>query len=248
MSGKFSTCLTVRYQDTDAGLRMSPLALLGAMQEAAVLHAEAVGQGVAWHAARQRVWMVVQTWARVLRLPTWRSEVRVTTWATEMGRLLSKREFLVEDSAGELVRASTLWAFLDTAARQVTRVPPEVAAAYPLVEERLLGRSLPRPRACPRADREEARCARPRDIDSNGHVNNLRHLEWMLDTLPDLPPEASLLELNIRYQREILPGARLRVRVAELPVRDGPGRRCCHEIVEPASGERHSTAETRWSA
>ncbi|HOX41943.1 MAG TPA: thioesterase [Myxococcota bacterium] len=247
MQGKFSTRLDVRYQDTDSNLRMTPIALLGAMQEAAVLHAEAVGQGVAWHAARARVWMVVQTWARIARLPTWRTQVTVTTWATEMGRLLSKREFLVEDEAGELVRASTLWAFLDTQARQVTRVPAEVASAYPLVAERLLGRGLPRPRPCPHPERELPMLARRRDLDSNGHVNNLRHLEWMLDCLPELPPEAAIRELNIRYQREILPGARALVRLARLAPQPGAGPRFCHEIADAVSGERLSTAETTWS-
>jgi acyl-ACP thioesterase len=253
MPAEFSTRLHVRYQDTGPDLCMRPVALVGAMQEAAVLHAESVGQGIAWHAARHRVWMIVQTRARITRLPAWRAEIAVTTWPTEMGRLLARREFLVEDEQGEVVRATTLWAFIDTLARQVTRVPPEVQAAYPTAERQLLDRRLPRPPACPPGGRESRIVTRRRDIDSNGHVNNLRYLEWLEDSLPEeLPSGRRLEEINIRYQRETLPGAVVLARTARLgdePASRGTERvRLAHEIVLADSGERIASAETFWTS
>jgi acyl-ACP thioesterase len=246
MGARYTTELTLRYADVDAALQATPLALLAAMQEAAILQAEHVGRGMDWLAARGEVWMIAQTRLRIARAPRWRSRLRVTTWPSDIGRLLSRREFLLADGAGPCARATTLWAYVDTGSRRVTRVPAELKAAYPIDRQRCLPGPLSRPsRPAAGAPLNTRRVGRG-DLDSNEHVNNLRLLGWMLDALPlDLHPAARLLQLDVRYQREGRAGQRLAVSLEE---RAAEGERWfVHNLALADSGEPVATAETRWA-
>jgi acyl-ACP thioesterase len=236
----FLFCCPVRYQDTDVHLNATASALVGALQEAAILHSEELGRGIEYLTQRGQGWMITQTRAEVLRPARWRDELRVETWPSEMGRVLSRREFLIRDGAGgSLVRATTLWAFIDRVRQRVCRVPAEVASAYPVDSTRALDGVFGRPAPCARTQWSRVFPIGYRDVDSNRHVNNLRYLEWMIETLPPEVPERHFVRrINIRFQQETRPGAEVTVCGQELDiasmssgwrrfgleVRDGSGR------------------------
>ncbi len=240
----------VRYQDTDVHLNATASALVGAMQEAAILHSEALGRGIAFLTERGQGWMITQTRAEVLRPARWRDELRVETWPSEMGRVLSRREFAIADGQGlPLVRATTLWAFIDRVRQRVCRVPPEVAAAYPVDPARALDGVFGRPAPCVQPCWSRVFAIGYRDVDSNRHVNNLRYLEWMIETLPSQIPEQNFVRrINIRFQQETRPGDEARVHAQELPAGDGnPGVRRFGFEVHNADGRVAAAAEVDYA-
>jgi medium-chain acyl-[acyl-carrier-protein] hydrolase len=247
MPGKFQIEFPVRYQDTDPRLRITPTALIGIMQEAAILHSEAVGRGIDYLSSRQLSWMIVQTRAKIHRLPRWRTRVQVSTWPSEMGRLLSRREFLLSNGDPEpFLAATTLWAFMNTQKRRVTRVPAEVGSAYAVFEERALDEPFRRPAPCTNPRVEKSFAIRRGEIDFNAHVNNLRYLDWMLETLPDeIWAGFDICELNIRYQKEAGPTGTVRAYSVEIPA-DDEHRRFAHEIRLGDCGDPIAVAETAW--
>jgi acyl-ACP thioesterase len=249
MPGKFQITFPVRYQDTDPRLRITPTALVGIMQEAAILHSEAVGRGIDYLSSRNLSWMIVQTRAQIKKPPAWRTPVRVTTWPSEMGRLLSRREFILSDEEGKpFLTATTLWALMNTQKRRVTRGPAEVGNAYSVFEERALDGPFRRPPHCENPQMEKSFIIRRWEIDFNGHVNNLRYLDWMLETLPDDIWEGYYIcELNIRYQKEAGPAGSVQALAVELTTDDQRQRRFAHEIRLGDTGEPIAVAETAWT-
>jgi medium-chain acyl-[acyl-carrier-protein] hydrolase len=249
MQGKFQISFPVRYQDTDPRLRVTPTALVGIMQEAAILHSEEVGRGIDYLSSRNLSWMIVQTRAKIHKLPPWRTRVNVSTWPSEMGRLLSRREFLLSgEEELPFLEATTLWAFMDTRRRRVTRVPAEVGNAYTVFEERALDGPFRRPAPCENPPAEKSFVIRRGEIDFNSHVNNLRYLDWMLETLPDEIWEGfRICELNIRYQKEAGPTGTVRAVSVEIPGGHEP-KRFAHEIRLGDTGETIAVAETGWAS
>jgi acyl-ACP thioesterase len=249
MPGKFQISFPVRYQDTDPRLRMTPTALVGIMQEAAILHSEAVGRGIDYLSSRHLSWMIVQTRAVIHKPPPWRTRVQVSTWPSEMGRLLSRREFILTGEKEEpILAATTLWAFMNTQKRRVTRVPAEVGDAYAVFEERALDGPFRRPAQCANAQMEKSFAIRRWEIDFNGHVNNLRYLDWMLENLPDdIWKDYYICELNIRYQKEAGPAGGVQALAAELASDKQGQRRFAHEIRLGDTGEPIAVAETAWT-
>ena len=248
MPDKFQISFPVRYQDTDPWLRVTPTALVGVMQEAAILHSEAVGRGIDYLSSRHLSWMIVQTRAKIQKLPLWQTRVNVSTWPSEMGRLLSRREFILSDEEEQpFLVATTLWAFMNTQRRRVTRVPAEVGSAYPVLEERALDGPFRRPAPCANPQAEKSFEIRRWEIDFNKHVNNLRYLDWMLETLPNEIWEGfGICELNIRYQQEAGPTGTVRAYSVEIPT-DDEQRRFAHEIRLGDSGDPIAVAETAWA-
>jgi acyl-ACP thioesterase len=249
MPGKFQISFPVRYQDSDPRLRATPTALVGIMQEAAILHSEAVGRGIDYLSSRHLSWMIVQTRAQIHKPPVWRTRVNVSTWPSEMGRLLSRREFILSDENEQpFLVATTLWAFMDTSRRRVTRVPAEVGNAYAVFEERALDGPFRRPAQCENPLMEKSFVIRRWEIDFNGHVNNLRYLDWMLETLPDdIWKSYCICELNIRYQKEAGPSGRVQALSVELTTDSQAQRRFAHEIRLGDTGETIAVAETAWT-
>jgi medium-chain acyl-[acyl-carrier-protein] hydrolase len=84
-------------------------------------------------------------------------------------------------------------------------------------------------------------------IDFNGHVNNLRYLDWMLEPLPDeIYKHHHMRELNLRYEKEAGPEGSITARVAELPSAGDGLRRVAHQILLKDSEESIAVAETAW--
>lgn len=241
---KFSLTMRVRYQDIDSRLLTTPQALLGYMQEAAVTQAQSLDRGFGWLAYRNYAWMIVHTMLEAGRLPEWRSELTIQTWPSEMGRLLSRREFTISDQHGLCAQASTLWAFMDTQKRSVTRVPRELADSYSVLEEQAISGRFSRPLKLSQSTPAESWLVRRSDIDSNGHVNNLRYLNWIFDSLPErLAKRIQFSKLNIRYQKETLPGQRIQARCEQ--IQSDEGDFCfAHEVLLARTGDRVASAQT----
>jgi acyl-ACP thioesterase len=193
--------------------------------------------------------MLAQTRAQILRWPTFWNRVKVTTWPSEMGRLLSRREFvLVDEEDNLLLTATTLWAFMDTARRKVTRIPPEVANVYQVFEDRALFGPFRGPAAVVNPGWTARFPIRRWQIDFNGHVNNLRYLDWMLETVPDeIWKDYQVRDLNIRYQKEAGPGVSVLARSGELDSGQDGLRRLAHEVLLEGRQDSVAVAETTWA-
>ena len=248
-AGRFTSGFRVRYQDSDPSLLATPVALLGAMQEAAIEHSEYVERGTQWLQLRSLSWMIVQTRFEILSWPACHTDLEVITWPSEMGRLLSRREFIIKDAEKKpVLLGTTLWAFMDTAARKVTRVPEDVSGAYRVLIERALDKPFRRPEVCDEYEWQNRFPVRRREIDFNNHVNNLRYLDWMLETVPaDCYEDFRVQEVNIRYQKEVSLGQAVLAKTARLSPTPGGLARFGHEILISESGEPIASAETIWA-
>ncbi|MBW1810835.1 MAG: hypothetical protein JRJ87_21770 [Deltaproteobacteria bacterium] len=248
-AGRFTTRFRVRYQDSDPNLLATPVALLGAMQEAAIEHSEHVERGTEWLLQRSLSWMIVQTRFEILSLPTCHTNLEVITWPSEMGRLLSRREFIINDADEKpVLLGTTLWAFMDTAAKKVTRVPEDVSNAYPVLIERALDKPFRRPEGCDQYQWQNRFPVRRWEIDFNSHVNNLRYLDWMLETVPaDCYEAFRVQEVNIRYQKEVSLGQSVLAKTSRLSTVPGGLARFGHIILIEESSEPIASAETIWA-
>jgi acyl-ACP thioesterase len=181
------------------------------MQEAAYHHAEHLGlghvglsdKGLAWVLARQRI--------TTDQLPTWGGKVKIRTWPSGRDRLFFYRDFEITGEAGDpVLRSTTAWFVIDIGKRErvhsdiylSTDLPPVICecAAKPV---RLKGSdcSFSQPVTVDYGD-----------LDMNGHVNNVRYIEWILNSLPlEFHQSHMLKELQVNYLTEALYDDRLSV-------------------------------------
>jgi acyl-ACP thioesterase len=215
----------------DSDRKLSLYGLLSLMQESAWSHASHLGHGFSetrasgesWVVARQRVEM--ETW------PDWGQDVVVRTWLRPPGAVLVTRdfEFLVKNQP--MGRASAHWLTIDHKTRRPTRIPFPDDPSYFRHEGHLDSEPVKLP-----THKDLANLARFRvghsDLDMNGHVNNTRFAQWILDSLPlDIHSKFHLMSYQVNFLAEARPGD-------DVHVEGLPSQRLALNRAAPFQGRR----------
>ena len=124
----FEASFYIGYSKVGADLAVTDRALLEILEDAAVMHATAVGDGLSVSRGR---WFVTAWWVKILSRPRHEETVTVKTWNRAMRGASSSREFAVVGEEGELLAvALSNWARVDKDTHALSRITPDLAAAY----------------------------------------------------------------------------------------------------------------------
>lgn len=212
--GVYSEQLTVSEADCDPSGRLRPGALLRLMQDAGSAHAELLGIG------RQRIreagaaWIIVRTGLEAERLPSAGERCTLLTFPGVTRKVFMPRYFeLYGEDGALLVRSCSEYMLMDPRQRKMLfpqRLGIGIEAALrtaPIGEPPL---RVPFPGELPR---EERRTVRYSELDSNGHLNNTRYIDWAEDLLSaEFHRTRVLRSLWAEYSAEILPDTTLTLR------------------------------------
>lgn len=193
---------TICSYDVDPHQTARLPALCRFMQEAAYHHAEHLGLGHSFLAAKGMAWVLARQRIQIDHLPKWGDRVHIRTWPSGRDRLFFYRDFGVTDGAGNrILIASNAWALIDLEKRE--RVHPDTYLKLDIPEgEKVFDSKLGRVQGSEGADRLSIPVTYG-DLDLNGHVNNVRYIEWILNHLPlDFHSTHTLVELEINFLGE----------------------------------------------
>lgn len=177
-------------------------ALCRFMQEAAYHHAEHLGLGHAFLADRGMAWVLARQRIQIDRLPKWGDTVHIRTWPSGRDRLFFYRDFEITDGHEKpILIASNAWALIDLEKRE--RVHPDIYLSLDIPEgEKMFDAKPGRVRGCDGPEQLSMPVTYG-DLDLNGHVNNVRYIEWILSSLPlDVQRSHTLMELDINFLGE----------------------------------------------
>ncbi len=187
---------------TDAFGRLKPSHVLSFLQEAAGDHSLLLGTGREELARRNLFWAVLRHRVQITRLPEAGEDITVETWPMPTTRTAYPRSAVAYDRDGkELFRSISLWVLMDTNQRGM--VLPGKSGVQ--VEGLIRGSELavPGSLAMQVMQNQQRRQVRFSDLDCNGHMNNCRYLDWVVDTLPgSFHSVHSPREFSVRYFSE----------------------------------------------
>ncbi len=163
--------------------RCKPSALLYFAQVAAERHCLVLSAD--WQTMQEKglFWAIIRQKVQITRLPGEGETITVETWPMPTTRVAYPRSTVAYDQNGnELFRAISLWILMDVHTRAM--VLPGKSGI--LVEGSLRGNELATPGSLlPKGlDRQQLRMVRFSELDRNGHMNNTRYLDWVMDLLP----------------------------------------------------------------
>ena len=198
--------------DPDGFLRFS--ALCDYLQETAADHAFKTGFGKGCDGIPENItWVLTRLRVELERYPAWRDEVVTLTFPRGMRKLFAYRDFELSLANGEVIgRAASEWMVVDMATRRAQRVPEKIAAYGNTVRAPALGEAPFGKFEFGDGIGEGGRTVSTRKeftaqrshIDVNGHVNNVRYFEWMLETAPDAMKRP--LSFEAVFRAEVLEG------------------------------------------
>ena len=178
-------------------LRFSSLGDL--MQEVAWKHADSRDFGQTLF-DKGYMWVLSRMQIKVHQMPSWGDHIIVKTAGRGINKVFALREFLVEDSDGNIIAESmSAWLLLDVQSKRPQRpnhvLPPELFSEN--VDPGLLPGKLDLG-----FDMEKSSelTVMPFDLDMNNHVNNVSYIRWVEDFC--ISKGIAFSELLINYLSE----------------------------------------------
>jgi len=174
----------VRHYECDAYGHLTSVNYVRYMQEAAFDASAVVGYDLPRYDAMGRLWLVRETEIDYLSQVYYGDSVDVTTWVMDMRKVRSRRAYEIRHSGnGKLVaKASTDWAFLETATGRPAAIPDDMMQVFfetgtpddPPPRQRF----APMPPAPPEVFTQQRR-VEWRDLDPGRHVNNAVYVAYL---------------------------------------------------------------------
>jgi acyl-ACP thioesterase len=174
----------VEPQDVDFTLRPSTSAIVKYMLNLAGRDAHNKGFGVEVLQNNSLTWVLLRLAVDIIERPMQYSDVEIDTWVSDFNRLSSTRNFRMRIGDKVIASGVSQWCMLNMDTRQAADMSMMKEAHDKFVV------AEPSPIAAParlRPVEATAHISRPvvySDIDFNRHMNTLRYVDLIFDTLP----------------------------------------------------------------
>jgi len=215
---KWTEHYEVYWHDTDMHGRMSFAALSRYLQDVAWKNAESLDFGFKKVSELNLHWVLVRQLIKMKRLPKWGERIKIETWPRGLEGLLAFRDYHIKSEDDEILGGvSSSWMVIDAN----TRRPQKLEVSKEVLPEKTLdsviGESAGKILVGNDEYRIDDRQARYSDMDINGHVNNSKYVEWMMDALHQCGKLGQYLNFHINYVSEVKSNEEIKLFISEKP-------------------------------
>jgi medium-chain acyl-[acyl-carrier-protein] hydrolase len=241
----------VRFGAIDKSDRLTLDAIFQFFQEAAICHAENLNVGREDMLRTGQIWILSRMSVIVKSRPKYFENITVRSWPRGGEKLFAVRDYDIRGKDDvPVVSARSGWIVLDVEKRRPIR-PQSLMDCLPLNEgENALSPEDGAITALEeRANLQKAagRKASYTDLDFNGHVNNVRYIQWIEDALePQFLENADRMRLDINYLNEILGGEDVDIMSAK--IEDPACAAACCAAAFAFEGKKTASQQTAFRA
>ncbi|HOO42458.1 MAG TPA: thioesterase [Bacteroidales bacterium] len=180
---------SITCYETDPAKNLKPFAFMNIAQELANRDAVRLGFGYDRLMELDTLWVLSRMEVRFLRTPVWRETIEIDTWHKGEDGIFSLRDFLIRDEKGteNLVAATSSWLIINLKTRRIQR--PQRLFDDTSLSDKTERHAIETP--CGKIEGPVSELLQTAghktvsfsDIDFNGHVNNAKYIEWIMDYL-----------------------------------------------------------------
>ena len=152
----------------------------------ASLHAEAHGFGISYMMSHRRGWVLSRLAIDLKERPKSLQHYSISTWVSRIFRQFTERNFEYRDADNSVIgHGISTWALIDYDTRQPVNLEnlPDGGFQHAVLPEVPPIAAYSRIRVKEPSTTLHHHCGMT-DLDLNGHVNSIRYIDWVLDTLP----------------------------------------------------------------
>lgn len=205
--GIYTESFTIRYTDVDRFNRLTLKSLITYFQEIAGRHSEIAGYGVNDIPNTHVTWLLLNWKVKMFSHPHVSDRITIKTWAKPFDKFYSNRDFEVFDTNGNIVAiATSKWILINTDTKKISRITENISNAYGILDRHVFNEET---------NFDAKICldnsilnfnykVQRRDIDTNGHVNNLHYIDYAFESLPEeIYNNIEFNNIEILYKKEI---------------------------------------------
>lgn len=202
----------IEPQDVDFTQRASVATIINYMLNVAGLDAHNKGFGVDALMGQSVTWVLSRLAVDIVAQPAQYENVEIDTWVNDFNRLSSTRNFVMRKGESVMASGVSQWCMFDMQKRQSV----DMSMLKDVYVRAMV--DAPSPIAMParlRAIEPQTTMSRPvvySDIDFNRHVNTLRYIDLIFDTLPlDIIENNGGMRIDINFLAEARYGETLTI-------------------------------------
>ncbi len=181
----FTRSYNIPYFNVGADRKLRITSLMQYLEDMAIRQSEECGIGLDFYEQTQTAWVLAKWDLEVNAYPAFTQDITITTEPHSFRNYFGFRRYEVRSSNDKiLAKANTLWVYIDMRRKRPTPVTEEVIQAFGISPDSKRPLAIQSPEPPDEIDYQTRFHIRLGDIDTNQHVNNIRYIEWALETLP----------------------------------------------------------------
>lgn len=235
----------IHYYEIDYKKRCLITSLLNYLQDLAILQSDQLGAGIDYLTEHKMAWVLYRWDVKINKYPMYREKIKIRTYAYSFVKFYAYRKFEVTDESGEIIgSADTVWLLVNTENKKPIKINEHMYQAYGVAIDENTPLEFEDLEEMSETEIENEYEVRYSDIDTNRHVNNVKYVDWAIETVPlNTVKDHSLIRLKAIYKREATYGKMVKVYTQTSPKNDGII--CLHRIVD-SEGTDLCFLETTW--
>ena len=177
------------------------------LQDMASRHADSLGFGLRDLEKSGHLWLLARLHVMMSQLPGYGDSVTVETWPSGNERLVALRDFTITHNGNAIGVATTSWVTMNTTTHRPDTPSSVLAERFIPDRERALTFPTKAVKRLKQGEASVTLSARRADTDLNGHVNNVRYIEFCLEAVPQEWVESHrCLGLDVQFRSESFAG------------------------------------------
>ena len=197
----------IKYSDVDRNNKCKISRILDFFQDIATSHSDSLGYGSAKMLELNLGWLVTAWKFRINKLPTADERIEIRTWSRGLKGLTARRAVeILNEKKESIIQADSHWVLYNLKEKKIMKPVGEIISIYGInyktvIEEikhtntkEIKGNLIS----------EKTLKIERRDIDTNGHLNNSRYLDYALEALPDeVYNNIKIEEAELKYKKQV---------------------------------------------
>lgn len=241
----FENEIEIRYFEMNRFGEASATAVLTILEEVAANHCHAIGYGL-YDLLKQNIgWVLLSGYMQMDRYPKYKEKIKIRTWISQYQSVRAIRENIIFDESGNKIgSARSRWLFFDIEKRRPVYIFDDIRQRWGCCDE--VSSDIDISHKIDEeffADFQDDFVVSHFDLDTNEHLNNIRYLQWLIETIPiNIQSEYFINSINGRFIGE----AHYNDKIESLTKSLSEDNSYIHKIVNQSTGKICASATTLW--
>jgi len=187
MKNYFDKQFELRYFEMNEFGVASPTIILTLLEETAAEHCYAINHNLYQLAAQNIGWVLISGAMQMIRYPNYKEKITIRTWLSKYTTIKGFRENIIYDKQNKIIgRAKGLWIFFDIKRRRPIQIFDDIKKKWSFCNKESLDYNISNKiKAIENSDYELEFKINRYDTDMIKHVNNIRYLQWVIESIPN---------------------------------------------------------------
>ncbi|WP_445957986.1 acyl-[acyl-carrier-protein] thioesterase [Yeosuana sp.] len=245
MKNYFDKQFELRYFEMNKLGLATPTIILALLEETAADHCYSINHSLFDLFKKNVGWVLVSGILQIDRYPNYKEKITIRTWLSSYSTIKGYRENIIFDEQHNIIgRAKGLWVFFDIEKRKPIPIFQDIKEKWSYYSEESIVKNIKKKiEAIDLASHLKKFKVNRFDTDMNKHVNNIRYLQWVIESIPeDIVDNYYLHQIDGRFIAEAQYGDNI-LSLTNKDIEDGT---FVHTIKIEESNKVCATAKTTW--